>query len=42
MDLKRLGWLYLAGISQYKPKIKGKTSQKLKELKGIGLLLVES
>lgn len=33
-----LAWLYLVGMSQYKPKMKGKMSQKLNELKGIETL----
>lgn len=32
-----LAWLYLAGMSQYKPKMKGKMSQKFRELKGMGM-----
>ncbi len=32
-------WLYLAGMGKYRAKMKGKMSQKLKELKGILLLL---
>jgi len=33
-----LAWLNLSGLSQYKPKMKGKTSQKLKLLKGFMII----